>query len=76
MQRAFVNALLQQALYETVVATGGLRPVVAVIEPESLQPLALLRRERNGHKFSSFCHTELILTALLQPIKSRLGLCP
>ena len=43
MKGALVNPVLKQALDEAVVAGSRLRTIVAVIEPEPFQPVALLR---------------------------------
>ena len=65
MQGALVNPVLKQALDKTVVAGRGLRAIVAVIEPEPFQPVSLLRSDCYGSDFPSFCHSDLLLTDVL-----------
>jgi hypothetical protein len=65
MQGALVNPVLKQALNEAVVAGSRLRPIVAVIEPEPFQPVALLWSERYRFDLPSFCHLALLLITLL-----------
>lgn len=57
---ALVNSVLKQALDETVVAGCGLRSIVAKVEPETFQPLTLLRSECHRSDFSSFRHIDLV----------------
>src|SRR5215204_3326946 len=56
LQRADVYPVLEEALDELVVAGRGLRAVVAVDEPEPLEPLALRVGERDRRGLPSLRH--------------------
>lgn len=68
IEGALVNPVLKQALDEAVVAGCGLWSIVAVIEPEPFQSVALLRSECYKFDLPSFCHSDLLPTDVLDQL--------
>jgi hypothetical protein len=42
MKRSLVNAIFKNALHEIMVTERGLRPMIAIVEPEALQFVSLI----------------------------------
>jgi hypothetical protein len=75
VQRALVVPVFKQALDEAVVAGRSLRPVVAVVEPEVLQPLPLPGRQCHRGDFPSLyqlIHRVLFGQRQLSPVSAHL----